>query len=85
MGVTGISNQIVLKPVAASRPDKSQIEAALKRRIHTDARHITVEVNGADVILSGTVHSWAEREAARSSAWSTPGVRNVADSLDIVY
>ena len=35
--------------------------------------------------LSGTVHSWSERDAARSSAWSTPGVRNVSDSLDIVY
>jgi osmotically-inducible protein OsmY len=85
MGVTGISNQIVLKSVATLRPDKSQIEAALKRRIHSDSRHITVEVDGADVILSGTVHSWADREAARNSAWSTPGVRNVADNLDIVY
>ncbi len=85
MGVTGVSNQIVLKPVAALRPDKSQIEAALKRRIHSNARHIKVEVDGADVTLSGTVHSWAERDAARNSAWSTPGVRNVADSLDIVY
>ncbi len=85
MGVTGISNQIVVKPDAESAPEKSEIEAALKRRMHSDARHIVVDVDGADVTLSGTVHSWSERDAARSSAWSTPGVRNVSDSLNIVY
>jgi osmotically-inducible protein OsmY len=85
MGVVGISNQIVLKSSASWKPVKSEIEAALQRRIHADARHITVDVNGADVTLSGTVHSWAERDAARNAAWSTAGVRNVADSLDIVY
>jgi osmotically-inducible protein OsmY len=85
MGVIGISNQIVLKASAALKPVKSEIEAALKRRIHSDARHITVDVKGTDVTLSGTVHSWAERDAARNAAWSTAGVNNVADSLDIVY
>jgi osmotically-inducible protein OsmY len=85
MGVIGISNQIVLKSSASWKPVKSEIEAALQRRIHADARNIRVDVNGADVTLSGTVHSWAERDAARNAAWSTAGVRNVADSLDIVY
>jgi len=85
MGVIGISNQIVLKSSASWKPVKSDIEAALRRRIHADARNIMVDVNGADVTLSGTVHSWAERDAARNAAWSTAGVRNVADSLDIVY
>lgn len=85
MGVIGISNQIVLKSSAALKPVKSEIEAALKRRIHSDSRHITVDVKGTDVTLSGTVHSWAERDAARNAAWSTAGVNNVADSLDIVY
>jgi len=85
MGVVGISNQIVLKQIASLKSVKSEIEAALKRRIHSDARHIMVDVDGADVTLSGTVHNWAERDAARNAAWSTAGVRNVADNLDIVY
>lgn len=84
LGVIGISNQIVLKSIATLRPDKSAIEAALKRRIHSDARHIKVDINGAAVTLSGTVHSWAERDAARNAAWSTAGVLNVSDSLNIV-
>jgi len=29
--------------------------------------------------------SWAERDAARHAACSNAGVRNVADSIDIVY
>ena len=85
MGVTGVSNQIVLKPLDALKPVKTEIEAALKRHIHSDARHIVVDVEGAEVTLSGTVRSWSERDAVRNSAWSTPGVRSVSDSLRIVY
>lgn len=85
LGVVGISNQIVLKSLASVKPIKSEIEAALKRRIHSDARHIVVDVDGADVTLTGTVHSWSDRDSARNSAWATPGVRHVADSLNVVY
>jgi len=85
MGVTGVSDQIVLKPKASVLPVKSDIEAALRRQIHSDAKHISVDVKGADVTLTGTVHSWSERDSARNSAWATPGVRSVADNLTVVY
>jgi osmotically-inducible protein OsmY len=85
IGVTGVSDQIVIKPRATVLPIKSDIEAALKRRIHSDAKHISVGVKGADVTLTGTVHSWSERDSARHSAWSTPGVRSVADNLTVAY
>lgn len=85
MGVVGVSDQIVLKPTTSFKPVKSEIEASLKRRIHSDAQHIAVAVNGTDVNLTGTVHSWSERHLARNAAWSTPGVRNVADNLVVVY
>ena len=64
---------------------KSDIEAALKRRAHADAGKISVEVNGDDVTLTGTVHSWSERDLARDSAWGTPGVRNVVDNIAVAY
>jgi osmotically-inducible protein OsmY len=64
---------------------KSEIEAALKRRAQTDAQQISVDVRGADVTLTGSVHSWSERELAASSAWSTPGVRKVVDNITIAY
>ena len=85
MGVTGVSNQIVIKPKVSLSAVKSDIEAALKRRALLDAQEISVKVQGADVTLSGTVHSWSERDLARNSAWATPGVRNVVDNLTVAY
>jgi osmotically-inducible protein OsmY len=31
------------------------------------------------------VHSWAERELATRSAWSSLGVKNVVDKMTIVF
>jgi osmotically-inducible protein OsmY len=85
MGVTGVSNQIAIKPKVSLSAVKSDIEAALKRRALRDAQEIAVKVHGADVTLTGMVHSWSERDLARNSAWATPGVRNVVDNLTVVY
>ena len=85
MGVTGVSNSITLKPRISLSAVKADIEAALKRRAISDAKGISVDVQGADVTLSGTVHSWDERDTARNSAWGTPGVRNVVDKMAIAY
>ena len=84
-GVTGVSNQIAIKPSVSAKVVKSDIEAALKRRAAADAKTIAVEVKGADVTLSGTVHSWAERDLAKRSAWGSSGVRNVVDKMNLVY
>ena len=84
-GVTGVSNQIEIKPNVSLSAVKSDIEAALKRRAQADAQMISVQVRGADVTLTGTVHSWSERDLARNTAWGTPGVRNVVDHMTIAY
>ncbi|EHR70248.1 putative periplasmic or secreted lipoprotein [Burkholderiales bacterium JOSHI_001] len=84
-GVTGVSNQIGIQPSASASVVKSDIEAALKRRAAADANTIAVEVTGADVTLTGTVHSWAERDLATRSAWGSAGVRRVVDKMDLVY
>ncbi|MEO6917749.1 MAG: BON domain-containing protein [Collimonas sp.] len=83
LGVTGVSNQITLRPRVDLSAVEADIETALKRRAKADAPDITVEINGTDVILSGTVHSLAERDLAKHSAWSTPGVRNVTNNIVI--
>ncbi len=88
MGVTGVSDQIGIKPSlrpVTATAVKSDIEAALKRRSIADARKISVAVHGSDVTLSGTVHSWDERDTATSSAWGTPGVRNVVDMMSLAH
>jgi osmotically-inducible protein OsmY len=84
-GVTGVSNQISIRPSVSATVVKSDIEAALKRRAAADAKTISVDVTGGDVTLTGTVHSWAERDLATRSAWGSHGVRNVVDKMNLVY
>ena len=83
-GVVGVSNQIAIQPAVSAGVVKTDIEAALKRRAAADAKTINVEVQGGDVTLTGTVHSWAERELATRSAWGSAGVRNVVDKMNLV-
>ncbi len=85
VGVKAVSNQIGIKPKTSISAVKSDIEAALKRRAPSDAKHIAVDVKGNDVTLTGTVQSWSERELARESAWNTPGVRSVVDNISVAY
>ena len=82
-GVTGLSNQIGIRAAVSADGVKDQVEAALKRRAISDAQNIHVNVQGTDVTLTGTVHSWAERELATRSAWGTAGVGNVVDQLPV--
>jgi len=85
VGVKGVSDQIAIKPTVTMSAVKADIEAALNRRAARDVRKISVQVNGADLTLTGTVHSCAEREVATNSAWGTPGVRNVVDDMTRAY
>ena len=85
VGVTGVSNQIAIKQSPLAAVVKSDIEAALKRRAVADGKTIGVEVKGADVTLTGTVHSWSDRDLATRSAWGSAGVGKVVDKLTITY
>jgi osmotically-inducible protein OsmY len=83
MGVVGISNELTLRvrPLAANLSRK--IEEALTRQALREAKHIQVSVDGATVKLTGTVHSWQERDAAQGVAWTAPGVRAVINELNV--
>ena len=83
-GVRGVSCNIAVKPKVSSTAVKSDIEAALKRRAIHEAQKIGVEVHGTSVTLTGTAHSWSERELATHTAWGTPGVQYVVDEITVV-
>jgi len=85
IGVTGVCDQIAIKPKVTAVAVKSDIEAALKRHAHGDAQKILVSVSGGDVTLAGTVPNWSERDKARNSAWATPGLKSVVDNINIGY
>ncbi len=82
-GVKGVINLITVKPRPSPSDLKQQIERALIRNAETDARNITVEVQGSKVILRGTVRSYAEKQAAEDTAWSAPGVSEVDNRIVI--
>jgi osmotically-inducible protein OsmY len=82
-GVVSVTDLVTIKPAVTATLLKSEIEAALKRCATRDAGRISVDVEGGDVTLSGTVNSWSERQLAKNSAWSTPGVHNVKDNMTV--
>ena len=82
-GVKGIHDRVVLRSSVTAAALRAGILAALRRRSELDAREVDVHVRGTEVTLSGRVHNWWERELARRSAWSAPGVRQVIDRLAI--
>jgi len=83
-GVVGLANGITVRSQVSVVDVQSKIQAALKRSAEVDARRINVTATDGNVVLSGNVRSWAEREEARHAAWAAPGVRHVEDRMAIV-
>jgi osmotically-inducible protein OsmY len=82
-GVKGVTNSIEVKPKVAPFEIRRKIEDAFRRSAELDASRITVEANGSEVILRGTVKSWAERQEAERAAWAAPGVTRVENRIAV--
>jgi osmotically-inducible protein OsmY len=80
-GIKGITNYVEVKPRVEPQDIKRKIEETFRRSAEVDANRITVETHGSQVILKGTVRSWAERDEAERAAWLVPGVRDVENRI----
>jgi len=83
MGVVGLSNQVKLKLAPLPSDVQQRIQGALVRQALRDANRVKVEIRNGIVSLTGSVHSWQERDAARGAAFSAPGVSGVVNELTV--
>ena len=84
VGVRGVSNMIVIKPLVTPAEVREKIEKALARSAEVDAQRIKVETVGDKVILRGNLRSWAERKEVERAAWSAPGVSEVENHIVVI-
>ena len=82
-GVKGVSNLIRLRPQVTPLEIKYRIEKAFRRSALIDANRVTVEASGGEVVLKGTVRSWAGRQEAERAAWAAPGVIRVDNRITV--
>ena len=83
MGVVGVTNRITLKSRTVPSDVSNRIRDALARQAEREARNIDVSVSGSTATLRGSVHSWAERNAAQGAAWAAPGITMVVNEIRV--
>ena len=86
LGVTGVSNNITIRPENQDSIEKKTIESALRRPWWSiNDNDIMVKVSGNKVTLTGTVNSWYQKSEAGRIAWNAPGVWAVDNELVVEY
>jgi osmotically-inducible protein OsmY len=83
-GITGVTNNITIEE-SEDQVEKEDIERALRRNWFIDDSGIEVRVSNHDVILTGIVESWYERDKAERIAWNALGVWSVDNQLVVEY
>ena len=83
-GVVGVSNQTTIKPHVNTANLSDDITHALHRSWFFDPDNVHVRANGGNIVLTGTVNSFHEREVAGRTAWSAHGTTNVENDIAVI-
>lgn len=84
VGTKGVINRITISAPAVDPAEiKLEIDRALERRAHREARHISVTVRDGIATLTGVVRSWGERNAVERAVWGTTGICRVDDRTTV--
>ncbi len=84
-GMKDVVNRIEVVPSASARDVRERIVKAIHDTAELDAQNVTVGVFGHRVVLTGTVGSWRERDAAERAASHAPGISDVDNQIAVVW
>jgi len=83
-GVRDAYNLVTIKqPKVSEFEIKNGIERALVRAAEIDAGRIQVNAEAGHVRLTGTVHTWPEKQAATMAAWNAKGVTGITNDIEV--
>lgn len=83
-GVVGVSNQVVIKTRVNPAGLSDDIMQALHRSWFFDPTTVHVRADGGKVVLTGSVHSFYERQVAADIARSAPGATSVENDIIVM-
>jgi osmotically-inducible protein OsmY len=84
-GVRGVTNLIAVKSALTPGEMTKYIQDALAVNLGARAKRVVTRVVGSQAILSGMVHSWAERDECGRTAAFAPGVTAVDNRTTVAY
>ena len=83
-GVTGLWDQITVKPRVDVADISDSITHALHRSWFFDPQTVMVSADGGQVHLRGSVHLPHDRQVAAATAWSASGVTGVQNDIAVI-
>lgn len=83
-GVREVHSDAEIRPPVKAERVQDKIRQAIEQIAPLDAQRIFVAAEGSEVVLTGSVTSWHEKEIAESAAWGVPGVAKVTNNIVVL-